>query len=85
MDEPDETASGPRKTRHGRHRRDSRPITMWLPIENIARLRRCAKDLKMTVTALIVRAIGPLDTIVLSEEDVKWIDEQMRKAGGREY
>lgn len=85
MDEQDETAAEPRKTRHGRHRRDSRPMTMWLPIEHIARLRRRAKDLKMTVTALIVRAIGPLDTIVLSDEDVMWIDEQMRKADVRDY
>lgn len=74
-----------RLSRHGRHKTETVLFQMWLPVRSMAKLRRFAKNAEKTVTRVVLDALGPMDTIALTEEDEAWISEQLAKNSGRGY
>lgn len=74
-----------RLSRHGRHKTETVLLQMWLPVRSMAKLRRYAKNVEKTVTRVVLDALGPMDTIALTEEDESWIAERLDKNSARDY
>ena len=74
-----------RLSRHGRHKTETVLFQMWFPVRSMAKLRRFAKNSDKTVTRVVLDALGPMDTIALTDEDEKWIAERIAKNSGRNY
>lgn len=74
-----------RLSRHGRHKIETVLLQMWLPVRSMAKLRRYAKNVEKTVTRVVLDALGPMDTIALTEEDESWIAERLDKNSARDY
>ena len=74
-----------RLSRHGRHKTETVLFQMWRPVRSMAKLRRFAANAEKTVTRVVLDALGPMDTIALTDEDEKWIAERIAKNSGRNY
>lgn len=71
---------------HGRHKTENFPFSMWLPVEQMAKIRHLSRTLGIPATRIFLRAITPLtDTVRLDAEDRAWIDARLRHGAKRAY